>query len=375
MPEPFKNAFNLPLITGMADHFHQQWPEFDMQGFTAAASKDLDALELKARSEQIMFAMIDYLPADFSRAAEMILATLSPAHDGDIFGELVDEHGISGWAIMPMAHYVGLRGHDHFETAMNLFKELTKRFSSEFAVRLFLLQEPEKTWLVMKQWTQDSDKHVRRLASEGIRPRLPWAMRLTQFINDPSPVIELLELLKDDRDAYVRRSVANNLNDIAKDHPELVADIAEQWMQGASKQRRQLVRHACRSLLKQGNAKVLQLFGYGELQLEKIRVLVQTPVVEFGMALQFSLSINSTADHDQPLMIDYVIHHQKANGKTSAKVFKWRTTSLAAKQSLCFSKTHAMRKITTRVYYPGLHRLEVMVNGIIVGSADFQLEM
>ncbi len=163
---------------------------------------------------------------------------------------------------MPMAHYVGLRGHDHFDLSMTLLKAFTKRFSSEFGIRFFLLDDPEQTLSVLKQWTKDEDKHVRRLVSEGSRPRLPWAMRLPLFIKDPAPVIVLLELLKDDNDEYVRRSVANNLNDIAKDHPSVVADIAGQWMQGADKQRQQLIRHACRTLIKQGNKKVLRVFGF-----------------------------------------------------------------------------------------------------------------
>ena len=193
---------------------------------------------------------------------------------------------------------------------------------------------------VLKKWTKDSDRHVRRLTSEGIRPRLPWAMQLPAFIKNPAPVIELLEILKDDREEYVRRSVANNLNDIAKDHPDVVAEIAEKWMKGASKERAKLIRHACRTLIKKGNKKVLQVFGYEPPKIQQVSIDVQTPDVMFGTALQFSISISSNASHDQPLMIDYVIHHQKANGKTSPKVFKWLTKSLMAKKSLTLTKKH-----------------------------------
>ncbi|MCF6262484.1 MAG: DNA alkylation repair protein [Xanthomonadales bacterium] len=226
MPEPFKNFFNLSLISGMAKHFQNQWSEFDHKGFTDTASNNLDALELKQRSKQITNAMIRYLPDDFTKAGKIILASLSPALKGDIFGVCVDHKGIAGWAIMPMDHYVALRGHDCFALSMTLFKELTKRFSSEFGIRFFLQESPEKTLSILKKWTLDNDRHVRRLVSEGTRPRLPWAMQLPLFIKDPSPVIVLLELLKDDEEEYVRRSVANNLNDIAKDHPDVVAEIA-----------------------------------------------------------------------------------------------------------------------------------------------------
>jgi len=373
MPEPFKNLFSTHLILGMAEHFQNQWPDFDSSGFSDAASKNLESLELKERSRQIMNAMITYLPDDFIQAGEIMLASLSPSLEGDIFGVTVDDAGIAGWAIMPMAHYVGLRGHDHFELSMTLFKEFTKRFSSEFGIRFFLLDAPEKTLSTLKTWTKDKDKHVRRLVSEGTRPRLPWAMHLPLFIEDPSPVIELLEELKDDDEEYVRRSVANNLNDIARDHPDLVTDIAEQWMKGASKERQKLVRHGCRILIKNGHKKVLQVFGYKPPIIRNAVIALNTQELVFGNALEFALSVSSASDHDQPLMIDYVIHHQKANGKTSPKVFKWRTTTLQANKLLTSTKKHTIKKISTRVYYPGRHKVEVMVNGVSVGSADFNL--
>ncbi len=373
MPEPFKNLFNVQIILGMAKHFHSQWSEFDSKGFSDAASKNLDTLELKERSDQIMNAMIKHLPSDFMRAGEIILASLSPPRGGDIFGVTVDDDGIAGWAIMPMTHYVGLRGHDYFDLSMTLFKELTKRFSSEFGIRFFLLKSPEKTLSTLKKWTNDNDRHVRRLVSEGTRPRLPWAMRLPVFIKDPFPVIELLELLKDDDEEYVRRSVANNLNDIAKDHPDVVAEIAKKWMKGASKEREKLIRHACRTLIKNGQKKVLPVFGYEPPKIRKAIIDVKTPEVVFGNALEFTLSIFSDSVHEQPLMIDYIIHHQKANGRTSPKVFKWRTKTLEANKVLTSTKKHAIKKITTRVYYPGVHTVEVMVNGVSVGTADFNL--
>jgi len=373
MPEPFKNFFNTQIILGMAKCFQGQWPEFESEEFFDAASKNLDTLELKERSEQIMNAMTTHLPSDFVKAGEIILGSLSPSRDGNIFGVTVDEDGIAGWAIMPIAHYVGLRGHDHFDLSMTLFKELTKRFTSEFGIRFFLLESPKKTLSILKEWTNDSDRHVRRLVSEGIRPRLPWAMQLPLFIQDPSPVIALLEILKDDEEEYVRRSVANNLNDIAKDHPEIVADIAEKWMRGASKNREKLIRHGCRTLIKSGHKKVLRVFGYKPPQIQQVIVAIKTPEVVFGNALEFTLSILSDSLHSQSLMIDYVLHHKKANGKTTPKVFKWRTKILEENKPLTLTKKHCIKKITTRVYYPGIHRLEIMVNGVSVGIADFNL--
>lgn len=377
MPEPFKNFFNLPLIENMAENIQQHWSDFDRQGFIAAASKDMELLELKQRSKQIQDALLMYLPTDFAEAGQVIFSSLGVPLEQELETETsnVSAVGISGWAIMPLANYVGEQGHAHFDLSMNLFKELTRRFSSEFGIRIFLLANTKNTLLMLKQWATDDDQHVRRLVSEGTRPRLPWAMQLPMFIQDPLPVLELLELLKDDTEEYVRRSVANNLNDIAKDHPDLVADIAERWMQGASRQRQKLIRHGCRTLIKKGHKKTLAVLGYKAPKIKDVLLEIQTPEVVFGEALKFTLSLASGCDEAQPMMIDYIVHHQKANGKITPKVFKWRVTTLATTKPLTISKKHNIKKITTRVYYPGKHRLEVMVNGLSIGLADFQLLM
>ena len=359
----------------MSMHFENHWPGFDGKSFVADASRNLKTLELKQRSEQIKDAMIKHLPDDFEKAGEIMLACLGPDLGDDLSSGAVDADSIAGWAVMPMADYVGQRGHDHFDLSMTLLREMTKCSSSEFGIRFFLIASPDKTLSVLKEWTNDSSQHVRRLVSEGTRPRLPWAMRLPLFMENPSPVIALLELLKDDAKEYVRRSVANNLNDIAKDHPDVVANIAESWMVDASDERKKLIRHACRSLVKSGHKKTLRVLGYKAPKIDDVRFEILTPVVKFGNALQFSLSINSAANREQSLMIDYIIHHQKANGKTSPKVFKWKSTKLPAKDLLISTKKHAIKKITTRVYYPGTHTVEVMVNGVSVAAADFQLLM
>ncbi|NOZ52582.1 MAG: DNA alkylation repair protein [Gammaproteobacteria bacterium] len=375
MAEPFKNLLNKKIIKGMATHFKRQWSAFDAEGFVATATKNLDLLALKARTERITETMIKYLPADFEKTGEIMLASLGPPLGDDISAGTVDAKGISGWAVTPLTHYVGLRGHKHFNLSMTLLKEMTKCASSEFAIRFFLLASPEKTLSVLKTWATDSNQHVRRLVSEGSRPRLPWAMRLPTYIKDPSPIIELLEQLKDDDKEYVRRSVANNLNDIAKDHPDVVAEIAAQWIRNATKERKKLIRHACRTLLKNGHKKTLTIFGFKPPKIKQINLDVLTPNVVFGGYLQFTLLICSDSRVDQALMIDYIIHHQKANGKTSPKVFKWRATTLAAKEMQTSTKKHAIKKITTRVYYPGVHTVEIMINGVSMATADFQLSM
>ncbi|MGO2512463.1 DNA alkylation repair protein [Marinomonas polaris] len=379
MTEPFKNLFNHNVINEIAKHFQRHWKDFDKQGFVDAACDQLEELELKARSQQITAAMSRYLPDDFEHAGQILLAALAP-ESKETAPEAkekpaTESDGISGWAIMPMGDYVGMHGLAHHDLSMILLNAMTRRFTSEFSIRFFLLASPEETLNTLKNWLKDDNKHVRRLISEGTRPRLPWAMQLPSFIQNPTPVIELLETLKDDPEEYVRRSVANNLNDIAKDHPDLVADIAKKWMQGADINRQKLIRHACRTLLKQGNQKALEVFGYGKPKLGSIKLEIHEEQVKLNGNLEFSLLVESTNEGDQSLMIDYVIHHQKKNGKTTPKVFKWKKATLLAGKSLSMSKKHPFKAITTRVYYNGLHEVEILVNGQSIAKNSFFLSI
>jgi 3-methyladenine DNA glycosylase AlkC len=377
MPEPFKNQFNETLIGHMGDHFFRVDPDFDRAAFVQRASDNLDGLELKERASQITRAMAGFLPPDFEKAAQILLASLAPEEAIDASLSEGGSEGLAGWAILPMTHYVGLYGLPHFDLSMKLLKEMTKRFSAEFDIRLFLIEEPERTLSVLETWTRDPSPHVRRLVSEGTRPRLPWAMRLPAFVADPSPLIPLLEALRDDDEEYVRRSVANSLNDISKDHPDLVARIAKRWRRGAGKERERLVRHACRTLIKQGHQGALSALGYGPPRVELNWLGIETPRVQFGESLTFDLCLTSTSDQPQaqPLIIDYAIHHRKANGTTSPKVFKWKNLTVGSLATVRAKRKHAIRKITTRTYYPGTHVLEILINGVSYGTREFELIM
>lgn len=359
----------------MGEQFALAWPDFDRAGFISAATNNLEALELKQRSDQITDAMATYLPAEFEKAATIMLASLAPDDEHDFNRRQASPSGLSGWAVMPMANYVGLYGPGYFDISMQLFKEMTKRSSSEFGIRFLLLKEPLRTLSVLKEWTSDPNMHVRRLVSEGTRPRLPWGMQLPAFIEDPTPLLPLLEALKDDDEEYVRRSVANNLNDIAKDHPDLVAEIAGKWLKDASKDRQRLIKHACRTLIKQGHKGTLAALGFGPPRIDIKQLTILTPRVLFGNDLEFELSLASTSKRSQRLIIDYAIHHQKANGRTTAKVFKWKTITLEAQANHCAIRKHAIRKITTRTYYPGTHSVEILINGVSCGREDFELKM
>ena len=377
MPEPFKNNFNVPVIRAMAKHLAHAMPAFDQKGFVAFATDGLGQLELKQRADRITDALERHLPQDFPAAAKILVDSLEPPRDQptSAFESGPNDRGIRGWAVMAMAEYIARRGQGHVALSLDVLKDMTSRFSSEFAVRSFLANHPMQTLETFSTWTTDTNEHVRRLVSEGSRPRLPWGMRLHAFVTDPSAVVTLLETLKDDPSEYVRRSVANNLNDIAKDHPDLVADIAQNWMVDASADRQRLIRHALRTLIKAGHENALQALGFGPAQIEVKDFSLNTSQVVLGDALSFHIEIASTSTSHQPLVIDYAVHHMRANGQTAPKVFKWKTVQLNAAASLHAAKRHVIKPITTRRYYPGLHRIEVLINGKGVASADFELLM
>ena len=377
MAEPFKNLFNVGVIAEVGSHFARasavHGAEFDEAAFRRTAGHELDALELKERSRQIESALADYLPADFRLAGEIIGTMLDTENDAELAPAGVADGGLKGIALMPVADYVAQYGQDHVEQSLALLKEITKRCTSEFAIRPFLVQHPERTLAALGEWARDANQHVRRLVSEGSRPRLPWGMRLSAFVEDPSPVLPLLEALKDDPEEYVRRSVANNLNDIAKDHPDLVAEIAARWLKGASKERSRLVRHACRTLVKQGHPATLAALGFGAAKVTLEELKVTTPNVQLGEKLCFDAALRSDGDGDQNLIVDYVIHHRKANGETSPKVFKWKTLTLAAGKTHTATRRHSIKPITTRKYYAGTHFVELQVNGQVMGRESFEL--
>ena len=373
--EAFKDAFNSELIEGTSLHLSRAWPDFDADRFERLAKDGLRDLELKARAAQIGGALLATLPADFDVAATIIERSLHPDVEAVISADGMDDGGIRGWAIMPLGHFVAKRGLSSPERGLQTLKALTKRFTAEDPIRRFIVEHPKLALATLTEWVSDESHHVRRLVSEGSRPRLPWSEQLPAFVADPSPILPLLHSLRDDPSEYVRRSVANNLNDISKDHPDLIAELAGDWLEDASPERRRLVEHACRSLVKAGHRRALEALGYGppELTVQAFRVL--TPVVQFGGKLEFELKLASTASEPQRLILDYVIHHQKANGTTSPKVFKWKKLTLAAGDAHESVRKHSIRSISTRRYYGGRHRVDVVANGSTLVGGDFEVEM
>lgn len=363
MAEPLKNLLHPALVKTMADRIAANAEAFDKARFVDVATRDMQRLELMQRSLQIRDALGETLPDDFSRAAAILSATLPK--NGHV--------GLTGWALLPVSQFVAQKGLGDFDLSLELLKELTPHFTAEFGIRPFIHADQGRALATIGQWKTDENHHVRRLASEGTRPRLPWAMRLPALMRDPQPILPILTALLDDPEDYVRRSVANSLNDIAKDHPDLVAEFVGRHVGEASQERRQLLRHASRTLLKKGHAAALANFGFPPLSGIGATLNIQTESVDFGGSLAFTLVIVNEGTVPQQVMVDYVIHHRKANGSLAPKVFKWKSLVLKQGETVEMTRQHAIRPITTRQYYSGGHRLEALVNGAVLAGANFQL--
>ncbi len=376
MPEPFKNFFNIPLIEKMAGLIEASDPNFNAKRFISLASANFEALELKERSNQIKDSLVATLSNDVSVSGLILVSTLGgeASVDGGTT-DASDDPGMRGFAIMPMADFIAEIGINEPQQSFDVLEEMTKRFSAEFAVRPFIINDPKGAMERFAKWAKSENAHVRRLASEGCRPLLPWGLRLQDFVKDPAPILPILEELKDDPTEYVRRSVANNINDIAKNQPDLVAEIAAKWLKGASKNRERLVRHACRTLIKKGHKPTLKALGYDDLNADLVSFSLENDQIKLGEAVNFSFALKPTTNTTQPIILDYAIHFKKANGSTAPKVFKLKTGSLAAGETLQIEKSHIIKKITTMVFYEGEHQLELLANGKSLGSLPFHLSL
>ncbi len=239
--------FDKELAELLADKLLGNGVNFDKEAFTHIGVQGLDDLELKARVEHLADALYQHLPFDYKEAVSQLVAILGRENEKEtgMFKEYY-------W-VMPIAKYVEKYGLDEFDISMNAIYEITKRNTGEYTIRPFLEAYPEKTLMTMLKWSKDGNKHVRRLASEGVRPRLPWAPKLDSFIGDPTPILPILDNLKDDPSKYVQKSVANCINDILKDNPVIAKRLLEKWRPYGSKQRKWIIKHALRNLLKSGD--------------------------------------------------------------------------------------------------------------------------
>jgi 3-methyladenine DNA glycosylase AlkC len=370
MAEPLVNQYGADVpraIAGMVKAVH---PNFNADAFLHDALTGYDALALMPRGKHIARALHKHLPADYARALPILLASVDVPHGRD------KALSLGSFLFLPHTAFVADFGLDHFELSMQAQHTLTQRFTAEFSIRPFLEKHEAATLERLTEWTRDPSEHVRRLVSEGTRPRLPWAGRLRNFQRDPAPVLRLLEKLRDDEALYVRRSVANNLNDIGKDHPALLAQTAKAWLTGATPERRWIVQHALRSAIKRGEPGALAVLGFGgaaAVRLAHANVAPARAVV--GGSLQIAFDVANTTAKPQRVLVDFAVHYVKANGQSRAKVFKLKTLELQPHETLRVGKRISLAEMTTRKHYAGVHRVDAVLNGRAEPLGSFELVM
>lgn len=369
--------YNKAFIDGLSKIITKAYPKFDSKKFKKLVfSSDWKAKELKERMRHISLSLQVVLPKDFEKAVKILKKVATDKN--------VEAINKVGFELMILPDYVEVfgcneRGYkDNWDVSIDALVSFTPIASGEFAVRPLIIENPKKMMKVMLKWSKDRNQHVRRLASEGCRPRLPWAMSLPMFKSDSSMVnnmvLPILENLKNDPELYVRRSVANNLNDIAKDHPELVIKVLKRWSKTKTDEMKWLVKHGLRTLEKAGNPDALNLLGYSHKTKVKAKHFkIDKKKIKLGESLKMNLLITSTSNTPEEIVIDYIIHHKKANGKLSPKVFKWGKKTISKYENLELTKNHAIKEISTRKYHPGHHEIHIQVNGKIIAKEKFHL--
>ena len=354
-----KEIFNSARLEHIATETRAVYPAFDAKAFLNMANDGLAQLSVMQRMARVSECLHAVMPLDYE-ASLQVLRALAPRLN-------------SMFVSMFLPHYVASYGRHAFESSMDALKYFTRFGSAEFAVRHFLRDDLARTLAVMHDWARDANEHVRRLASEGSRPRLPWSFHLEPIQANPELTAAILETLKADDSLYVRKSVANHLNDVTKQHPGWVLDRIESWPL-QDRHTEWIARHALRSLIKQGNPRALAVIGAGgKAQVEVSDLQVLPAVIRLGEQVTLSFKVQSTLPENQRLVIDYAIDYVKASGGTSAKVFKLKTFDLPALACANLSRSQHIRELTTRRHYEGRHAVHVLINGERLGSTAFDI--
>lgn len=364
MAEPLKNMYNPFFFERLCPVLQNSIPGFACREFIYRVfNNDWPDLELKQRVRHIARALHFYMPKSFPEAADILIQT----------AEALNNSGFRGQSFEPifLCDYIEVYGLDHPDESLAAIEEVTKLASAEFAIRPFIIRYPEKTMRQMLRWSVHKDEKVRRLSSEGCRPRLPWAIALPEFKKDPTPILPILENLKADPSEYVRRSVANNLNDIAKDHPELVLKIAKQW-QGTHPLTDKIIRHGCRTLLKNGNRHALVLHGFNPGSRARVSNLhLPKKKVKIGDALHFGFNFENREKKPENFRLEYAIDYLTRSGKISRKIFKISEQNFDPGKVVKIVRKQSFKDMTIRQHVKGKHRLTILVNGKDIAKTDF----
>lgn len=357
--EPLKEMFNKAFYQHFATVFAGVYKKFEKEKFVREVTAELAKLELNQRLRNTSVVLQKYLPGDYQKALAIIYDAAPLLR--------------KGYTALVMPDYVGLYGKDHFDISLDALKYFTVFGSSEFAVREFIRMDHAKTLKVMNKWAEDENVHVRRLASEGSRPRLPWSFRLDAIIKKPELTKSILEKLRTDKELYVKKSVANHLNDISKDNPEYMLKLVKSW-DHSNADTKWIIKHASRNLIKKGDKDSLAIFDFEKnVKVNVNKLKISSPVVRLGEELQFEFEIESQKNTPQKLVVDYAVHYFKARGVTSKKIFKLKEITLKPGQKIAFKKTQMFKDLTTRKHHSGKHMLEILVNGKVMGAKEFKL--
>ena len=357
MAEPLKNYFSKYFITELGENLNSASKNFNQKKFEQSTlNSSWSNLELKERMHCITEQMHKNLEGDFSNQI-LVLNKIAPK--------------FTGLTAMVFPNFVEKYGQHDFKTSLQALHFYTRFSTSEFAIRPFLKKQPD-TIKVLYDWAKDKNFHVRRLASEGCRPLLPWAMKLEQYVLDPKPILPILERLINDKEDYVYRSVANNFNDISKHHPKLVLSLAKKW-QGQSDSANWAIKHGLRTLLKKGNQDAMKLFGFSNANYKIKELKIEESTIKIGNSTNFSFSICNTGASSK-LRLEYVISYLKNNGKLSDKVFQISEKLFAKNETLNYSKKLNFFDLTTRKHYPGEHFLSLKINGVVAQKIKFNLK-
>lgn len=366
MAELFKNIYNEKFISEFSAILSKTATNFDSTSFTKAIFiSNWKQLELKERMRHITHTMNTHIDGNFKIQSNVILNAITEMqHIGR------KETSIE---FMFLPDFIEVYGIEDYHTSIKAFEIITQFTSCEFAVRPFIIKYPKRMIDQMKKWSNHPHASVRRLSTEGCRPRLPWAMAIPFLKKDPTDILPILEHLKADVSESVRRSVANNLNDISKDNPEIVLELATKW-KGISDEIDWLVKHACRTLLKQGGSKVMQLFGFGAVdKIEIHQFKINTPKVKIGDALAFTFQLKNTANTSLKLRLEYGLYYQKANGSLAKKVFKISEKTYSGNTITEIIRKQSFKIITTRKFHLGKHQVSIIINGEEFSALDFEL--
>ncbi len=363
LAEALKDIYTLEFLVEFSRKVKSVYPNFQEDQFiTSIMDETWDGLALKARMRRISERLGDYLPNNYEAALEVLFAISDDC---------------SGFPYLFFPDFVAVYGREdkHWELSMKALENFTQKSSSEFAIRPFLLQDPERVMKYMMGWARNTNEHVRRFASEGCRPRLPWGEALPMFKKDPTPVLAVLELLKEDPSLYVRKSVANNLNDIGKDHAALVLETARRWS-GRNPGTDWIIRHGCRTLIRNADPDALEIFGYAREMLLATRatILAQPSVLSIGDQCELQYSIEVRQGEPVHLRIEYGIDFVKAKGRISRKLFLLSDKTVSGGAHLTGKRLHIWADLTTRRHYPGDHRLILLVNGQEVAHTVIELQ-